>query len=340
LKDADALQVNAKSDACFQGQTHGHDGFLMPSDQARLLLSREPKNAAVLFPFLITDDLIGTHTGKPSRYVVDFGRRTIHQAQDFKILFNRIEARVLKDREAAAKKEKEQNDDALAADSNANIAKDHATALNKWWLLFRAREKMLSAIRARPRYIICGRVTRRPIFVFVHPEIHPNDSLAVFPLADDYSFGVLQSGLHWQWFNARCSTMKADWRYTSNTVFDSFPWPQEATVEAIKAVANASVKLREHRAALLAKHNLTLRDLYRLLEKPGSNEMKTLQEELDAAVRRAYGMPKDADPIAFLLELNHRVAAKEAANEVVVGPGLPSTIADPSEFITSDCLRV
>jgi hypothetical protein len=185
------------------------------------------------------------------RFSVPLSRTCLHQAQEFKSLFARIETRVLKDREAAAKKEKEQNDEALADDANAKIAKDHASALNKWWLLFRAREKMLTAIEALPRYIVCGRVTRRPIFAFVHPDIHSNDSLAVFPLADDYSFGVLQSSIHWQWFNERCSTMKADWRYTSNTVFDSFPWPQKPSKEAIKAVAQSAVKLREHRAILL-----------------------------------------------------------------------------------------
>lgn len=103
---------------------------------------------------------------------------------------------------------------------------------------------MLTAINKIPRYIACGRVTKRPIFEFIDPAIHPNDSLAVFPLADDYSFGILQSGLHWQWFTERCSTMKADWRYTSNTVFDSFPWPQAPSIKSIAAVAEAAVALR------------------------------------------------------------------------------------------------
>ncbi len=222
LKDARPLAANAKSDACFQGQTHGHEGFLLSSNEARLLLAKEPKTADVVFPFLITDDLIGTHGGKATRYVIDFGRRDIHQAQSYKALFKRIETRVLPDRKAAADRERLQNEEATRDNAKGKIAKDHASALDKWWLLFRCRGDMLSAINARPRYIACGRVTRRPIFAFVHPEIHPNDSLAVFPLADDYSFGILQSGIHWQWFTQRCSTMKADWRYTSNTVFDSW----------------------------------------------------------------------------------------------------------------------
>src|SRR5262249_24033664 len=138
-----------------------------------------------------------------------------------KNLFKRVEMKVLPDRQKAAEKEKAENDVALKDNPKAKIAKDQANALERWWLLFRARDEMLKAIAALPRYIVCGRVTKRPIFDFVDSRIHPNDSLTVFPLQDDYSFGILQSNIHWRWFLERCSTLKADWRYTSNTVFDS-----------------------------------------------------------------------------------------------------------------------
>ncbi|SFH66946.1 DNA methyltransferase [Bradyrhizobium sp. Gha] len=118
LKDAAALHANAKSDACYQGQTHGHDGFLLSANEAKLLLASDQSLSGVLFPFLITDDLIGTVTGKPSRYVIDFGRRSLLEAQEYKGLFKRIENRVLPDRTAAALKEKEQNEEALKDNPN------------------------------------------------------------------------------------------------------------------------------------------------------------------------------------------------------------------------------
>jgi len=45
----------------------------------------------------------------------------------------------------------------------------------------------------------------------------------VFSFADDYSFGILQSGIHWAWVVAKGSTLKGDQNYTSDTVFDTFP---------------------------------------------------------------------------------------------------------------------
>lgn len=92
------------------------------------------------------------------------------------------------------------------------------------------------------------------------------------------------------------------------------------------------------RQKLLAKHNLCLRDLYRSAEKPGAHPMKDVQDELDASVRLAFGMSKSADTLQFLFDLNQHLASAEAQGKSVVGPGLPSTVNDPSAFITDDRL--
>ena len=124
------------------------------------------------------------------------------------------------------------------------------------------------------------------------------------PFADDYSFGILQSGIHWAWFTARCSTLKGDFRYTSDTVFDTFPWPQSPTLAQVKAVAEAAVSLRALRREIMAANGWSLRDLYRTLETPGTNRLRDAHAALDSAVRAAYGMKEKEDTLAFLLRLN------------------------------------
>ena len=106
-------------------------------------------------------------------------------------------------------------------------------------------------------------------------------------MADDYSLGILQSEIHWTWFTSRCSTLKADFRYTSDTVFDSFPWPQVPTKQQVSDVAEKAVALRTLRAALCEKHELSLRELYRALEAPGDHALKKAHAALDQAVRAA-----------------------------------------------------
>ena len=87
----------------------------------------------------------------------------------------------------------------------------------------------------------------------------------------------------------------------------------------------------------MAKHKLTLRDLYRSLELPGSHLLRAAHASLDADVCRAYGMGRRDDPLRFLLELNQRVAESERRSDTVQGPGWPATAGKP--MITKDSVK-
>ncbi len=172
------------------------------------------------------------------------------------------------------------------------------------------------------------------------PSIRPNAALIVFPLPDDYSFGVLQSGIHWLWFVERCSTLKGDFRYTSDTVFDAFPWPQSPTLAQVEAVAAASVALRALRRKVMQDNDWSFRELYRTLDLPGANPLKAAHNALDSAVRAAYGMGPKEDPLTFLLALNGALADREAECRPVVGPGLPPSVGSKRSFVTEDRITV
>ncbi len=89
----------------------------------------------------------------------------------------------------------------------------------------------------------------------------------------------------------------------------------------------------------MRKLNYSLRDLYRTLDQPGDNPLREAHARLDAAVRDAYGMPEDADRLAFLLELNLACAGKEKVGEKITPPGLPLPPEQHAEFITDDCIQ-
>src|SRR5207245_2724603 len=116
------------------------------------------------------------------------------------------------------------------------------------------RADMVEAISALDRYIalsIVAVVGRPSIYAFLSPAIRPAAALQVFAFNDDYSFGILQSSIHRAWFDARCSTMRRDPRYTPDTVFDSFPWPQaptEETVEGVVSAVEAVINYRDEHA--------------------------------------------------------------------------------------------
>jgi hypothetical protein len=338
VTQAERLETYARVGGCYQGQTHGHKGFLL--SRADFLNARRsnPRVDEVLFPFLIGTELIGRPDSLPQRYVIDFGDRGQMEARAYGYVFQRVEQYVLPTRKEAAEEEAKRNKKALEEDAEGKTTHDHEQALEYWWRLFRRRGEMLKAIHGLSRYIVCVRVTKRPIFAFVDPEIHPNDSLMVFPYQDDYSFGILQSRLHWMWFTNQCSTMKREPRYTSNTVFDTYPWPQSPTTGQITEVAHRAKALRDTRWKLMTEHRITLRRLYRTIEEPGKHPLKEAQAELDEAVAAAYGMSSSKEPLAYLLQLNHLLAEMERRGDQPIGPGLPPKFKNHGSVVTTDRL--
>jgi len=334
------LAANTLSKSCFQGQTHGHKGFLLTRSEKDTLLRRAPREAEVIFPFMIADELLAGVPPAPSRWVIDFTPRDVMEAMRFEHSFARLRQLVLPDREHAAEEERQRNDEAKKQNPRAKVNLHHAKFLEHWWHLSYPRRELMARLAALPRYIVCAQVTKRSVFEFVHTGIHPNAALMAFPMSDDYSFGILQSGQHWAWFKARCSTLKGDFRYTSDTVFNSFPWPQAPNPTQALAVAQAGRELRAMRNNAMQRMGCSLRALYRSLDVAGKNPLKDAHAKLDEAVRQAYGFPAREDMLESLLALNLALAAREAAGENVVGPGLPTTAGNPASFMSDDCVRI
>jgi len=205
---------------------------------------------------------------------------------------------------------------------------------------------MVDRIHELNRYIVCSDTTKRPVCEFISSGIRPDHKLRVFAFADDYNFGILQSHAHWLWFITKCSKLKSDYNYTSESVFDTFPWPQfagavmpESAVSRIRAVAAAAREVRRVRAQVLPKLKGGLRALYRTLEFPGANPLKDAHSALDAAVLAAYGFDPQQDLLAQILHLNLAVAARIAAGEPVTAPGVPPGFPNPEALVTEDCIR-
>lgn len=381
------LSANAEADACYQGQTHGHKGFLLTAEEAQTFVKREPASKEVLFPYLTADELLDFVPGRPNtkrrsshpidqsslfmssqgptiqerlsldvtadspetldvpngvsgsvwypeRYVIDFGNRDVVESSAYRLPFDRVKQTVLSDRERAFQLEKERNKGVRKGNRH------HANFYNRWWQMSWARSELMEKLSHIPRYVVCGRVTKRPIFEFITNEIHPNDALVAFPLPDDYSFGILQSDAHWHWFTARCSTLKADPRYTSETVFDSFPWPQRPSEKQVRLIADAAVELRMIRREMMAKSGLTYRKLYRTLELPGKSLLRDVHGHLDKLVRDTYGIADNDDILEVLLNLNIELSDREKSGSSITSPGLPDWIADRQSYVSSDCVHM
>ena len=339
VTSAKVLECNRNPKMAFLGQTHGHSGFLLSIKKAKDLLKKYPKYSDILKPFLIGNELVANKNAQPKRFVIDFTSKDINEAASYKKLYKIIEKEVLPERETKAKNQEENNELILEKDKKANTNKHHINFYNKWWKLSYGRKNMLKNISGISRYVVCARRSLRPIFEFICSDIHSNDALVVFAFEDDYSYGIIQSDLHWAWWLETGGTLGETPAYTTNTVWDTFPWPQNPTENKIKKVAKISKALRNERNKIMQKNKSTLRDLYRLLEKPGKNKLKDLHADLDRAVIEAYGFDNQKDNLQQLLDLNKKVAALETQNKKVQKPGLPDCISDKRRYITDDCVK-
>jgi SAM-dependent methyltransferase len=220
-----------------------------------------------------------------------------------------------------------------------SVAASYDGWLARWWQVWRPRAEFFDPVFKMRRYIACSSPQARPIFAFLSSAFVPTNTLQVFAFADDYSFGIIQSSLHWEWTKAKGGKVTERIRYTSE-VWRTFPWPQDPTEAQVVTVSDAARRLRRVRAELMDQNGWTLRALYQAAEVDGPHPLKDAQAGLDAAVADAYGFPLDQGPIEFLLELNQLVAEDEQQGRKVRGPGLPDHL-DPkdSRWFSTDCIE-
>ena len=269
----------------------------------------------------------------------DFTFKEVNEASTYASAFKIIEKRVLPDREKKAREQEEENKEILKNNPKAKTNKHHINFFNKWWKLSYGREDLLDEMKGLKKYIACSQTLLRPIFELISTEISPSQSLYFFGFEDNYSYGIIQSKYHWEWIKAKGATLGDTYRYNSTFIWDTFPWPQTPTEAQIKKVASAAKALHTQRTATLKQYNMSLRDLYRLLEQPGNNPIKDLHTALDKAVMEAYGFDDKKDILAQLLALNLSVADKENKKEKVQPPGLPDFVKNKAEYVSDDCVK-
>jgi MmeI, DNA-methyltransferase domain/MmeI, N-terminal domain/MmeI, helicase spacer domain/MmeI, target recognition domain len=332
VSGAKTLDCNANPQRVFRGQEPGSRGFVVNQKQKHQIENKDSKSSEVIFPHLVGRDLL-TGNGMPTRWVIDFGDSDQLTAASHSAAFEHVKNTVLVKMEKIAAGE-------IPREERERFMDQFLRArLGNWWQFRRACVDTISAITKLSRYIVCSRHTKRPVFEFMSSRIRPDSAVQVFAFEDDYSFGILQGFPHTLWFITKCGKLTERLRYSPESVFDTFPWPQTATVKQIDTVAAAARELRRVRAEALPKLKGGLRALYRNLELPGANPLKDAHAALDAAVLTAYGFNPEKDLLAQLLALNQKVAARIEKGESVIAPGVPKNYPDAKKLVTNDCIK-
>jgi hypothetical protein len=104
--------------------------------------------------------------------------------------------------------------------------------------------------------------------------------------------------------------MKSDYQYSSQIVYNNFPWPKTAAKQRASVQAKARAVLAARKRHLPPRGMATLADLYDPLVMPA--ELLRAHTELDRAVEKCYRSEpfhSDRERVEFLFSLYEKLSA-------------------------------
>lgn len=115
-----------------------------------------------------------------------------------------------------------------------------------------------------------------------------SNKLKLFPQATLYHFSVLTSMVHMVWTNVVCGRLETRINYSTELVYNTFPWPQQVSSklrQQMEAAVQEILKARE------AHSELNLAQMYTLNKMP--QDLVSAHQHNDLLVLQAYGFAPD-----------------------------------------------
>ena len=306
VTQAKRLVVNL--DISFQGIMQGGKDFLITESLAKEWIKKDSKNQDVLKLFLDGLNLAQVPNGKPDRWIIDFDDLSLEEASNYKLPFNHITQYV--------KPERDKN-------------RRDTRRLN-WWKFGENAPKMRRTVANLEFYFAVPETSKWFIFMICSLDALPSKATKVVASDDFYVLGVLTSKVHRQWVKAQSSTLEDRIRYTHNTCFETFPFPQlnpntsKKAKQIIEKIRATMQELHQYRSQEMERKKCGITKLYNAYFHEPASQLHKLHTKLDQLVMEAYGFNKTDDILSKLLELNLELAARENQGLPVIGPKLPN----------------
>ena len=261
-------------------------GVASPLSEMERVISKNPRNAERIFPYIGGEEVNNSSTHAHHRYVIDFGERDEREARLWPDLWRILEERVKPER--------------ITKDG-----KKYPRMVYEWWKYWNSRPELYGSIRDKGRCLAISRVGQYICFAFLPVGMVYADSIVVFPVSEYSFFCFLQSRIHEIWARFFASSLEDRLRYTPSDCFETFPMPEGW--ESNTALDSAGREYYEFRAALMSKGDEGFTKTYNLFHDQEENspdilKLRELHAAMDRVVLDAYGWPDMPTTYDFLLD--------------------------------------
>ena len=260
----------------YQGHNVLGLGFTVTEGQAREFITDDPRNADILSPYVIGQDLNQRPDCSASRWIINFREWSYERAAGYPDLL------AILDTEVRPTRQKQD-------------VKKYPRMVNEWWKFWQFRQGLERAVADLGHVLAISRVSSSVMPVRVSTGPVYSEAAVVFALEDFANLAVLSSSAHTVWTVRYASTMRTDIRYTPSDVFLTLPRP-EPTPE----LHRLGERLDAERRALMLSRSWGLTTTYNHVHDPADRDpeviaLRDLHRDLDYAVLGAYGWDLDLE---------------------------------------------
>jgi len=323
LEDITPARLAQNRNHSFMGDVVHGMGFALQEDEATLQIRSDPRNRDCIFPFLNGDDLNKNIAQEHSRFIICFHDWSLEKASTYPELLAIVKQRVKPQRDRV----------------------NRSTRRVRWWLYGDYRRALREATASLKHVLVRSAVSENHMLTFTPTDQIFSHAVAILAYDDGYHFALLQSYIHEVWLRRQASSLRTDVRYTPTDCFQTFPFPQDPSQQAIRVAEDTGERYYEHRRAVMLARQEGLTKTYNFFHDPmcadeDIREMRRLHAAMDEAVLACYGWedidlahdfyPNDRGKIRFmparsaqremfnrLIELNQSIAAEEAEKGLI-----------------------
>jgi hypothetical protein len=286
----DPVKLSANARKSFQGTIVLGMGFTFddsnpeatPIAEMHNLITRDPRNALRIFPYIGGEEVNDSPTHDHRRFVINFFDLDLATCGTWPDLLAIVETRVRPERRRQKRK----------------------ALRERWWQYAEKRPGLYAAISQMDRVLVIPRTSKHLAVAVMPTRMVFSENLVVLAIPQ-HSFAEVQCRLHEEWVRFTSSTLEDRQGYRPTDCFETYPFSTSSHEGG--QVEKVGWHYYQFRADLMIRSNEGLTATYNRFHDPNERSvdirrLRELHDEMDRAVLDSYGWTDLRPTCEFLLD--------------------------------------